>query len=648
MDKFKILLLSFWGILLINRPIVYARQLDETKYDTPDTLNSSNFDRVPVTFLFRCEKDEYANVLSNIIDSVYEYEGIFKNDPGVRRIESLKDKERRDQPYYSFNAAGYANSEIDSQKIVNKIIGKAYNRSVSGAFDFGTIKNILNLKEGAVITPVSGLSTSKILKNAGEMLMDNSYIIVFELFDIYKVEAENSPAKSMVETYRVKISAYLYKIEFNHKTASLFYKDLWVGSEDTVNQDKVDKFNKFTFRISFKKRYDLRNYSVNLNNSGSGANRKNATEEAIKNSIDKLLRKIYVKPFNAKSPHNLFFGPASIRTGKNLIALGSSVKPFSEQKYEVYQLKAKTLPKSKVDKIGNAVLDTLILLNKIAEIQLKKASPGQSMVYEYNQLSGKKLEDNYLIKPKRDLGFAVTGGYGFSLMHRNDQDQPAFLFGNGGYLFLRGELNLSRIGSRYLHLNMPASVYFFLEGGFMENYYDHYRYNASKYISSYNGHTVALVYEDLSQKGFKEVFVFSKSTVKYGIGKEFHFKSNFYCTPFVAYGNSKFRYNYKFDATDYLSQSGGNMLIRLPVEQDIKGEYFYQKIENNDILLKQSEVLGGFGIGIKLGFNVHLQYSVEGSFLRTVWSDNRDYYFPDMSFADDFDIRMNLALKIQF
>jgi hypothetical protein len=648
MDRYKILFFSFFGIFLINHLNAYGQQLNENQYNASDTLNSSNFDRVPVTFLIRCENDEYANALSNIIDSIYEYGGIIKNDLEERRLESPNDKERRKQSSYNFSAASYAISEIDNQKIVNEILGKTYNRNVNGAFDFERIRNILNVNKEALIIANSNLSTNRILKNAGEILMDNSYIIVFELFDIKKIESKDFSANNMDETYTIKISAYLYKIEFNHRVATNFYHDLWFGTNDSVSQDKFDKFYNYSFKLSFKQRYDLKNYSVSIKNSALSANGNFVIEKAIRSSIDKLLSKIYIKPYNTNSPQKLISKPPDLISSMNRVRFNSSPKTFIDQKYEVYGLKIKASSKYAVDQNGSVVMDTICSMNKIAEIQLKKASLDQPYLFEYNQLSGKKLDEKYLIKPKRDFGFAITGGYGFSLIHRSDQGQSAYLFGNGGYLFLRGELNLSRIGSKYLHINMPSSVYFFLEGDYTENYYDHYRYNVSKYISTLNGHAVALIYDDLSSKGFKEVFAFSKTTIKFGIGKEFHFKRNFYYTPYLAYGNSKIKYDDQFDRTDYLSQSDYNMLIKLPVEQNSNGEYIIHKVENNDILANQSELTGGFRIAVNLGFNVQLQYSLEGGLLTTNWSNDGNYYFPDMNFADDFDIRMNLALKIQF
>jgi hypothetical protein len=648
MDKYKILFFSFFGIFLINHLNVYGQQLNEKQYNVSDTLNSSNFDRVPVTFLIRCENDAYANALSNIIDSIYKYGGLIKNDLEERRIKSYKDKERRELSSYNLSAPIYANIEIDSQKIVNKIIGKTYNRNVNGAFDFERIRNNLNINNGSLIITNSNLSTTRILKNAGEILMDNSYIIVFELFDINKIKSKDFSAYNMDETYTIKISAYLYKIEFSHRAATNFYHDLWFGTHDSVSLDKFDKFCKYSFKLSFKQRYDLSNYSISIKNEALSANGNFVIEKAIRSSIDKLLSKICIKPYKTNRPQKLISNPPDLISSMNRVRSNSSQKTFIDQKYEVYGLKVKTLSNYAVDQNGSVVMDTICSMNKIAEIQLKKASLDQPYLFEYNQLSGKKINEKYLIKPKRDFGFAVTGGYGFSLIHRSDQWQSACLFGNGGYLFLRGEINLSRIGSKYLHINMPTSVYFFLEGVYTENYYDHYRYNVSKYISSLNGHAVALIYTDLSDKGFKEIFEVSKTTIKYGGGKEFHFKRNFYYTPYLAYGNSKIKYKYKFDKTKFPSQSHNNMLIKLPIEQNNNGEYIFHKVEDNDILANQSELIAGLRIAVNLGYNIHLLYSIEGCLMKTNWFNDENYYFPKMNFAEDSDIRMNLALKFQF
>ena len=70
MVRYKILFFSFFGTVLINPFNVYGQQLNEKQYHVSDTLNSSSFERVPVTFLFRCENDDYINAFTSVAFSL--------------------------------------------------------------------------------------------------------------------------------------------------------------------------------------------------------------------------------------------------------------------------------------------------------------------------------------------------------------------------------------------------------------------------------------------------------------------------------------------------------------------------------------------------------------------------------------------------
>ena len=330
----------YFLLLLIGNYNGYSQQLKNEHI--PDTLYATNFNKVPVTFLYRCNNEDYAKIMSDIIDSLYECEGIIKNDIDVKRIEFTKNKTKNDlSKIHTISSAEYLKEDIYD----NEIIYACLNCDNKGIFDFNKIRKKLGLKDGELNFPNGDFSTLEILKIAGELLVDNSYIIVFDLLDANKTENIDLQTGNLENKYTFLLSAYLYKIDFDHDMATYFYRDLMLDNEDTVSQnfDMADKLDKHSLKISFIQKYDLRQQTIVIKNPGNNLYSKPALEKAIKNSIDKLLSKIYIKPYSNNYYCNIISNYQSFNSKIKNIKFYSPKIVFIDQNNNVYKLTDKII-----------------------------------------------------------------------------------------------------------------------------------------------------------------------------------------------------------------------------------------------------------------------------------------------------------------
>ena len=605
MDRYKILTLLVFITLLISAFNINGQQ--NNKKNVIDTLHASDFNKVPVTFLYRCNNEDYAKIMSDIIDSLYECEGIIKNDIDVKRIGYEKDNPANS---YKISAAHYLKDEL----YANNIIYACVNCDNKGIFDFNKIRKKLGLKEGELAIPNSNFSSLDILKNAGELLVNNSYILVFDLFEANK--PEKSPTEKLKSKHSYTISAYLYKIDFNHDMATYFYRDLTLDNEDVISQnlDMANKFDQHSLKISIIKRYDLRRQTIEINNT----NRYHTLEKTIKNSVDKLISKIYIIPEGAKNKFGLISNIAAFTPDLKYVKCSSPENTYIDQKYDVYALTEKNIWTRNIesrDYGSRGYKDKVSTLKKVAEIELKKASGNNDSLYEYIHTAGIKLDNNYLLKSKKNiLGLGLSVGYGFSLLHKCKQDQSAAAFGNGGFPFIRADLNLSRIFSKYLDITMPSSINIFFEGN-----YANYLYN--------------------------KTFQISKTATKFGLSKDFHFRKDDYYTFFIGYGNTSSNYK-KTIINEIPMRIYADSYFFKGYNED--GAYVTHEVHDKDKLLKQSELLYGIRYSIILSYNIHFQYSIEGSLINNSWQFNFQPNLAEMNFMEKYDLKMNLGLQYQF
>jgi len=327
LDINKQLVVSVFIAILLNTSNIYGQQ-QNMKHVT-DTLHASDFNKVPVTFLYRCNNEDYAKIMSDIIDSLYECEGIIKNNTDIKRIGLSKDTQEKELlNSYNINTAHYLKEDIYN----NEIIYACFNCDNNGILDFNRIRKKLELEDGELTIPNSNFSTLEILKIAAELLMNNSYIIVFDLSDVSKPKKTDLQADKLKAKYSYTLSAFLYKIDFNHDMATYFFHDLEQVPEDSASQDWsiADKLNKHSLKISFEQKYDLRKQTIVINNSGEDTYKEQTLEKAIKKSADKLLSKIYIKQYSNNTYSNIII-PDHLYIGFNKII-------FIDQNNHVYKL----------------------------------------------------------------------------------------------------------------------------------------------------------------------------------------------------------------------------------------------------------------------------------------------------------------------
>lgn len=129
----------------------------------------------------------------------------------------------------------------------NPVIAKWWGRDADGNFNYSLVAQRGSYTATDADAIISRGSNTSRIEMIGEQLIDKSYILLYEITDLYSMEeyydrqdASNrklkitTPVKRTEEGYNCDYKVYAYKVDFTDSVASEFYSRYWV---DVKNHD---------------------------------------------------------------------------------------------------------------------------------------------------------------------------------------------------------------------------------------------------------------------------------------------------------------------------------------------------------------------------------------------------------------------------
>lgn len=395
---------------------------------------------------------------------------------------------------------------LEQKKIPNEILAKWFARNDKGEFDMSVIfdRGLYNATDDDVVKA----STTKIgvagLKDAGEKLIDHSYVLVLDYYgiksmkEIYdkrdaarEVAAEKSnttfrPVTRNRNGWEGKARAYLFKMNLNDSIINTFYDDMWIYEDDndSVRLIKQAMFDAAEFPVHYIMQGNgsadgTQFKSGHILSTGAQLSRQQLFQKMITtgmNSVIEDIERTYAE-FQVKTP---VYKTRPIRA-----KIGKKEGLMTDHRYFVKETKQK--------KNGQIVLKRKAVVRVKKAFNNKYVAKGNSNVYStFYKTSGVGVESGMTMIQKNDIGVGVSGGYSIGEM-------------GGGYVKM--ELNMAR---------MLASV---LDIGITQ-------------LKSFGA--LALDYKDYRIDGTTYEMSFMRWQV--GLSKGFYFGGNFSVAPLVAYG----------------------------------------------------------------------------------------------------------------
>lgn len=316
-------------------------------------------------------------------------------------------------------------SQLHNEKLVNAILAKWFSRdSITGAFNMSVIheRGLYNATDDEVIRASASKIGMANLKDAGESLIQRSYVLVLDFNDIQSMRqvynkrdaAKRAAAEVLNKNYepvrRVKngwvgnVNGYLFKLNFNDSVINEFYTNLWIYEDDSeeVKEEKRNRFEQTDFPIEY-----IATVSASADGSQFNANHVMAPPQqlsrtelftkmintGLNNSVGQIER--VLEEFKVKAP--IYKSrPISAKIGKKE-GLKTDHRYFVMEYYQNRQGNTETRRKAVV-KVKKATDN-------------RENASGKSENYStFYQVAGLKVEPGMVLYQENDFGLGISGG----------------------------------------------------------------------------------------------------------------------------------------------------------------------------------------------------------------------------------------------
>jgi hypothetical protein len=386
-----------------------------------------------------------------------------------------------------------------TEKISREVVAKWFNRNEKGEFNMDLIaeRGMYNATDADVIKAKASERKMALLQDAGENLLDRSYILVYDIKKIMTAEEfdrmRGKPTEE--EGYYAWYDCYLFKLDWNDSVAAVFYNNLW-NDPSSFDPARVEAFNKTNFPVIFVDKVSTAFGYV------SATQYKDHTRNILGSlTDDELFAKVFYKiidesdtqlaqrneDFKVKIPIFSAY-PILAKAG---IKEGVSVdKRFFVYEFEITSKGEKKAVRKGVVRATNKIVDN------------RGIATGQTEPSKFYQVAGRKLYQGMLMQENPDWGLSLTFGYGSS----------SGTVGEG--ISIMTELNTSLYVGK-ISRSYPPGIKIYAMANLA----------TSKFVLDINNNP--------DNPANPEFMIYSVSG---GISKDLNFFRNFVLIPFIGYG----------------------------------------------------------------------------------------------------------------
>jgi hypothetical protein len=354
---------------------------------------------------------------------------------------------------------------LTQNKIPNQILAKWFARNEAGEFNMDIIheRGLYNATDDEVRKAASSKIGMAKLQDAGEVLINHSYILVMDIKNIQTMEQvylkrdalakglgdlmgqSNEGVKRRKNGWMGDVKGYLFKLEFDPQTVGAFYNDMWIYEDDSEDTKEVKRalFEQSNFPVKFV-------LEVTGNADGSQYNPGELLAPPVQKTRDELFQQMLntglencifdverkISDFQVKTP--LYSTrPLQAKIGKK-----EGLK--TDHRYFVMEFVQNRQGETEGVRKG------VIRAKKV--VDNRKVATGSSELYSrFYQVAGRRLMDGMLLQQKNDFGIGISAG--------------ATAVGEMGGIFVKAEGNVALLAGRILpigisQLKVFGSVHF--------------------------------------------------------------------------------------------------------------------------------------------------------------------------------------------
>jgi len=403
--KFKIVILLMLTLVVLVQQKSYGQNVAKEGGKVNASAANLDYNRNAMTLiLFSSPSENHANELQNIFPKVKVPAKFDDNTLTTQVIVTNGSGSSTD---------GMANM-LYNKKTGNGIIAKWYNRQADGSFNVEEIsrRGLYNAKDLDVLTANAKKVGQASLKDSGEKLLANSYVMVMsysgiltseENYNKNKTPSDQRNSHGWVGNY----TAYLFKLNLNEADLANFYNNLWVNKDDD-SKTKAERSAKFD-ETSFPFTYVMSaNGYINSEQLKPGTS---ASIFTVQKSDDQLFKELVEKGVD-KAEYDIATKQVSFQVKANVFKtnpisskIGDKEGLMVDDRYFVFENQQNR--RGEVSEVRKAVVR---VSNKIAD-NTTVASGHSTELSEFFQIGGQKVEEGMSLKQMNDMGLGVFVNY---------------------------------------------------------------------------------------------------------------------------------------------------------------------------------------------------------------------------------------------
>ena len=403
--KFKIVILSILTLVVLSHQKSYGQNVVKEGGKVNSTASDMDYNRNAMTLILLSSPGEsHATELQNVFPKI--------KVPGKFDDNTLKTQVIVNNGSGS-STDGMANM-LYNYKIGNGIIAKWYNRQADGSFNVEEIgrRGLYNAKDLDILTANAKKVGQATLKDSGEKLLANSFVMVMSYSGILTSEENYNKSKTPSDQRNSQgwvgyYTAYLFKLNLDEAKLASFYNDLWVNKEDDskTKAERAAKFDAASFPFSYV--MSATGY-INAEQLKPGTSASIFTvqksddqlfEELVEKGVEKAEYDIATKQVSFQVKANVF------KTNPISSKIGDKEGLMVDDRYFVFENQQNR--HGEVSQVRKAVVR---VSNKIAH-NTTYASGNSKELSEFFQVGGQKVEEGMSLKQKNDMGLGVYVHY---------------------------------------------------------------------------------------------------------------------------------------------------------------------------------------------------------------------------------------------
>lgn len=343
---------------------------------------------------------------------------------------------------------------LTQNKIPNQILAKWFARNEAGEFNMDIIheRGLYNATDDEVRKAASSKIGMAKLQDAGEVLINHSYILVMDIKNIQTMEQvylkRDALAKGLGELmgqsgegvkrrkngWMGDVKGYLFKLEFDPQTIGAFYNDMWIYEDDSEDTKAIKRalFDQSNFPVKFV-------LEVSGSADGSQYNPGELLAPPVQKNRDELFKQMVntglencifdverkISDFQVKTP--LYSTrPLQAKIGKK-----EGLK--TDHRYFVMEFVQNR--KGETEGVRKGVIRAKKVVDN------RKVATGSSELYSrFYQVAGRRLMDGMLLQQKNDFGIGISAG--------------TTVVGDMGGIFVKGEGNVALLAGRIIPIGI--------------------------------------------------------------------------------------------------------------------------------------------------------------------------------------------------